>query len=104
MADITTIPEVRCVAMLSKTPINHATGRTLDRQWLYDAIDQLEAQDSNAAFRTKAIRVSEGRSRLLPAVDNCGSALNAVLLVDDSVVSRMAMKLGSHFVNKLTDR
>lgn len=89
---------------MSKTAINQATGRILDRQWLYDTIDQLEAQDSNVAFRTKAIRVSEGRNRLMPTVDNCSSALKAVLLVDDSVVSRMAMKLGSHFITKLTDR
>lgn len=106
MADITAIPGARCLAVLSRNHTKHTIeGCTFNRQWVYNMVDRLEAQDSSKAFRSMAIRVSEGINRLdISEGQEDIQALGVVLSVDDSIVSKMAMKLGSLLIKKLPDR
>lgn len=106
MADITAIPGARCLAVLGRNYAKDTiVANTFNRQWVYKMVDQLEAQDSNKAFRSMAIRVSEGINKLdVSGGPEDDKALGVVLPVDDSIVSKMAMRLGSLLINKLPDR
>ncbi|GMH39547.1 hypothetical protein BSKO_07445 [Bryopsis sp. KO-2023] len=108
LADLTTADGARCAGVMSRNQSRKASrDRTFDRQWVYDVVDLLEAQDGDQMFRSMAIRVSQGLNRLGLGVDEgemAANSLGAVLVVDNDIVSKMAMRLASHLIIKLFDR